>query len=80
VVRFWQRQDIFLFFKNGPDHLGPPSCLLVSGYLVKWLGDREYHVIALVLRVRMVVEIPSLPLVLYDVHVDIFTFILVVLI
>jgi hypothetical protein len=59
VVGFWQRQDIFLFFKNGPDQLyGPPICLLFSGYLVKWLGGRADHLIAIKLRVRMVGEIP----------------------
>jgi len=64
VIGFWQRKDIFLFFKNGPDQLWcPPICLICSGYLVKWLGSRPDHVIALVMRVRIVGEIPSRPLV-----------------
>jgi len=64
VVGFRQRQDIFLFFKNDPDQLwGPPICLLFSGYLVNWLWGRADHLIALVLRVIIVGEIPSLPFV-----------------
>jgi len=64
VVGFWQRQGIFLFFKNGPDQLWvPPICLLFSGYLVNWLWGRADHLNALVLRVIIVGEIPSVPLV-----------------